>query len=73
MKFYRYQPQAQSHIYRTVYIGSVDDQSDQSDSNGASESGDIISFYNKIYVQRMQSYAMKFASNASQVNYKKKF
>lgn len=81
MRVYRTQPQAGSHIYRSVFIEYVekDDEqiqaqptkvvkgpSDPQDLRGngnvyGSESrGDIILFYNKIFVKKMQSFAMRF-------------
>lgn len=31
--------------------------------------GDIIMFYNTVYVKKMQTFAMKFADTVSQVNF----
>lgn len=92
MKFYRSQPQADSHIYRSVFIEYTDKEkgtnSSANDSGNARSSaaepevvsgrstvygtesrGDIIYFYNKIFVPKMQAFAMGF-SNSSQVNSK---
>ncbi len=87
MKFYRNQPQADSHIYRSVFIEYTDN--DKSTSNplkeqgnaaepevvsgrntiyGIESRGDIIYFYNKIFVPKMQAFAMGF-SNSSQVKF----
>ena len=93
MKFYRNQPQADSHIYRSVFIEYVDsekekpgergDDKDQGRGKGnatepevvsgrntiyGTESrGDIILFYNKVFVPRMQQFAMRFSTSSSQV------
>lgn len=88
MKFYRNQPQADSHIYRSVFIEYVQpaDRSDERDQGSARSSaaepevvsgrntiygtesrGDIIYFYNKIFVPKMQQFAMRFSTSSSQV------
>lgn len=87
MKFYRNQPQADSHIYRSVFIEYVqptDDaqNSDQNGRNSAAEPevvsgrntiygtesrGDIIYFYNRIFVPKMQQFAMRFSTSSAQV------
>lgn len=93
MKFYRNQPQADSHIYRSVFIEyvqeksptdktSFDDKDQGSGSNSVAEPevvsgrntiygtesrGDIIYFYNKIFVPKMQQFAMRFSTSSSQV------
>ena len=89
MKFYRNQPQADSHIYRSVFIEYVTaDKSNEkleqkvivkSNANepevvsgrntiyGTESRGDIIYFYNKIFVPKMQQFAMRF-STSSQVS-----
>jgi retinoblastoma-like protein 1 len=84
MRFYRNQPQADSHIYRSVFIEYI--QSNEGEQaptirNNAAEPevvsgrntifgtesrGDIIYFYNKIFVPKMQQFAMRF-STSSQV------
>jgi hypothetical protein len=90
MKFYRSQPQADSHIYRSVFIEYINvNEQDQKNNTRAlttlataaaepevvsgrntiysSESrGDIIYFYNKVFVPQMQQFAMRF-STSSQV------
>lgn len=88
MKFYRSQPQADSHIYRSVFIEYTDKEKNNSTSEsgnntrnnaaepevvsgrstvyGTESRGDIIYFYNKIFVPKMQAFAMGF-SNSSQV------
>lgn len=88
MKFYRSQPQADSHIYRSVFIEYVqsDKPADDKDhGNGKSSAaepevvsgrntiygtesrGDIIYFYNKVFVPKMQEFAMRFSTSSSQV------
>ncbi|XP_073834995.1 retinoblastoma-family protein [Musca autumnalis] len=52
MKFYRKQPQATSSIYRGVLIKTE---------NGEQTFGDIIKFYNEIYMQKMTPYAWNFS------------
>jgi retinoblastoma-like protein 1 len=86
MKFYRSQPQADSHIYRSVFIEYTDKErssnvdagnarsnaaepevvSGRSTIYGTESRGDIIYFYNKIFVPKMQAFAMSF-STSSQV------
>ncbi|XP_037823017.1 retinoblastoma family protein [Lucilia sericata] len=53
MKFYRKQPQATSSIYREVFIKVLD--------SGEKKLGDIIQFYNEIYMQKMTPYAWNFS------------
>ncbi|XP_048483799.1 retinoblastoma-like protein 1 [Plutella xylostella] len=54
MKCYRQRPLADNHVYRSVLIDSESGES-------SPERGDLIKFYNKVYVQRMQSFALKFS------------
>ncbi|XP_051751948.1 retinoblastoma-like protein 1 [Ctenopharyngodon idella] len=84
MKCYRTQPQAHSHVYRSVLLKrrpreqqadenmEVDPPADQSNerteqadrTEGDSESeerGDLIQFYNSVYVLKMKSFALKYA------------
>jgi retinoblastoma-like protein 1 len=88
MKFYRNQPQADSHIYRSVFIEYVQsaevadrDQGSSSSSvaepevvsgrntiYGTESRGDIIYFYNKVFVPKMQQFAMRFSTSALQVS-----
>nr|4YOO_A Chain A, Retinoblastoma-like protein 1,Retinoblastoma-like protein 1 [Homo sapiens]4YOS_A Chain A, Retinoblastoma-like protein 1,Retinoblastoma-like protein 1 [Homo sapiens] len=49
MKSYRNQPQANSHVYRSVLLKSIKE-----------ERGDLIKFYNTIYVGRVKSFALKY-------------
>lgn len=95
MKFYRSQPQADSHIYRSVFIEYTDKEKGTNNSTnesgnarsnaaepevvsgrstvyGTESRGDIIYFYNKIFVPKMQAFAMGF-SNSSQVKNSKQF
>ena len=93
MKFYRNQPQADSHIYRSVFIEYVqekssddrtflEDKDQEKGKNKAAEPevvsgrntiygtesrGDIIYFYNKIFVPKMQQFAMRFSTSSTQV------
>ncbi|KAF7711357.1 retinoblastoma-like protein 1 [Silurus meridionalis] len=87
MKCYRSQPQASSHIYRSVLLRKgiheqqaddrmeVDpptdqtnartDQSAKSDSDSDEERGDLIQFYNSVYVMKMKSFAVRYAHPAA--------
>ncbi|KAM9296189.1 retinoblastoma-like protein 1 [Gastrophryne carolinensis] len=92
MKCYRNQPQAQSHVYRSVLLKRVplaqkDDlganqdvemvDCDSNDSRDAihvaggaddqSERGDLITFYNNVYVERVKSFALKYAIGNEQL------
>lgn len=90
MKFYRNQPQADSHIYRSVFIEYIQPDRSSDDSNqggarstaaepevvsgrntiyGTESRGDIIYFYNKIFVPKMQQFAMRFSTSSSQVSF----
>uniref|UniRef100_A0A3Q3F9Y3 Retinoblastoma-like 1 (p107) n=1 Tax=Labrus bergylta TaxID=56723 RepID=A0A3Q3F9Y3_9LABR len=72
MKCYRSQPQAHSHVYRSVLLRhtnreqvtdenmEVDPNSDQS---GEEERGDLIQFYNNVFVLKMKSFALRYASH----------
>lgn len=89
MKFYRSQPQADSHIYRSVFIEYINAEKEKANDKmdqkcivrnasepevvsgrntiyGTESRGDIIYFYNKIFVPKMQQFAMRF-STSSQV------
>lgn len=87
MKFYRTQPQAESHVYRSVLISRrcnrkrdsenpsetsapipqgparPGDLAGRSTSHGNEERGDIIKFYNTVYVVKMQAFSLKFANS----------
>ncbi|KAM4649889.1 retinoblastoma-like protein 1 isoform 2-T2 [Amazona ochrocephala] len=89
MKSYRNQPQANSHVYRSVLLrnssadgllekntnqdvemtedlsvktGSSSGRSAEESSNesGTEERGDLIKFYNAVYVERVKSFALKY-------------
>lgn len=97
MRCYRLQPQAESHIYRSVLIKKISNDGDpstttsssnnnneKSEDNGAvaeniapptptnmagtsqnfdgEERGDLIKFYNTVYVPQVKEYANKFGS-----------
>ncbi|CRL03456.1 CLUMA_CG016372, isoform A [Clunio marinus] len=91
MKFYRNQPQADSHIYRSVFIEYIQpettaERNDKDQGNAARNAaepdvvsgrntiygtelrGDIICFYNKVFVPKMQTFAMRFSTSSSQSN-----
>lgn len=88
MKFYRNQPQADSHIYRSVFIeyiqtaaGRAEDRDQENSAaeaevvsgrntiHGTESRGDIIYFYNKIFVPKMQQFALRFSTSSTQVNF----
>ncbi|CAG7834073.1 unnamed protein product [Allacma fusca] len=56
MRCYRLQPQSASHIYRSVPLTKED------------ERGDLIKFYNTIFIGRMQKYALKFSTKTDEGN-----
>ncbi|NXI20925.1 RBL1 protein, partial [Sterrhoptilus dennistouni] len=83
MKSYRNQPQANSHVYRSVLLRNTSDdvlldknanpdmEMTEGDSSGRSaaensseseteERGDLIKFYNAVYVGRVKSFALKY-------------
>ncbi|XP_013817009.1 retinoblastoma-like protein 1 isoform X2 [Apteryx mantelli] len=88
MKSYRNQPQANSHVYRSVLLRNIsadvlldknanqdvemtDDTSmktcsssrsatENSSESGTEERGDLIKFYNAVYVGRVKSFALKY-------------
>lgn len=53
MRCYRQRPLADNHVYRSVLIK-------QSTGEGSPERGDLINFYNRVYVQCMQNFALRF-------------
>uniref|UniRef100_A0A8C2JZV0 Retinoblastoma-like protein 1 n=1 Tax=Cyprinus carpio TaxID=7962 RepID=A0A8C2JZV0_CYPCA len=76
MKCYRTQPQANSHVYRSVLLKrrpreqqtdenmEVDptEQANTTEADSESEErGDLIQFYNSVYVLKMKSFALKYA------------
>ncbi|XP_023839566.1 retinoblastoma-like protein 1 isoform X3 [Salvelinus sp. IW2-2015] len=87
MKCYRSQPQASSHVYRSVLIrpsstreqpsdenmevdptsgGKSADKADQSSREDAlvqgEERGDLIQFYNSVYVLKIKGFALRYAA-----------
>ncbi|MEE6506624.1 hypothetical protein FKM82_007763 [Ascaphus truei] len=89
MKCYRNQPQANSHVYRSVLLkipqgvnetsANQDVEMEDCESNGDShpsqpnssggngerlERGDLITFYNHVFVERVKSFALKYAVSA---------
>ncbi|XP_050674700.1 retinoblastoma-like protein 2 isoform X2 [Leptidea sinapis] len=52
MRCYRQRPLADNHVYRSVLISQIDE--------GSPERGDLINFYNRVYVQCMQNFALRF-------------
>uniref|UniRef100_A0A8B9U1P9 RB transcriptional corepressor like 1 n=1 Tax=Anas zonorhyncha TaxID=75864 RepID=A0A8B9U1P9_9AVES len=62
MKSYRNQPQANSHVNSSVKTGSSSGRSaaEKSSESGTEERGDLITFYNAVYVGRVQSFALKY-------------
>ncbi|XP_068450993.1 retinoblastoma-like protein 1 [Clinocottus analis] len=85
MKCYRSQPQASSHVYRSVLLRhreatdenmEVDPVSGgesaektnpvpgraDSDQSGEEERGDLIQFYNSVFVLKMKSFALRYAT-----------
>uniref|UniRef100_A0A672FYU8 Retinoblastoma-like protein 1 n=1 Tax=Salarias fasciatus TaxID=181472 RepID=A0A672FYU8_SALFA len=79
MKCYRSQPQACSHVYRSVLLhhtprDPVADENMEVDSvsggeyanaeqSAEEERGDLIQFYNSIYILKMKSFALRYASH----------
>ncbi|XP_041836600.1 retinoblastoma-like protein 1 [Melanotaenia boesemani] len=89
MKCYRSQPQANSHVYRSVLLrrtprehpadenmevdsvsgGESAEKTSQppgdtnSDQSGEEERGDLIQFYNSVYVLKMKSFALRYATH----------
>ncbi|CAH2217155.1 jg23960, partial [Pararge aegeria aegeria] len=53
MKCYRQRPLADSHVYRSVLINRGNEEE-------SPERGDLINFYNKVYVKCMQTFALRF-------------
>ncbi|XP_045502075.1 retinoblastoma-like protein 1 isoform X1 [Colias croceus] len=52
MRCYRQRPLADNHVYRSVLINQGEE--------GSPERGDLINFYNRVYVQCMQNFALRF-------------
>ncbi|KAL9885250.1 retinoblastoma-family protein isoform 2-T2 [Glossina fuscipes fuscipes] len=61
MKFYRKQPQAASSIYREVLIKTKEFANAIGEIKVTAVYGDIIKFYNEIYMQEMTPYAWNFS------------
>uniref|UniRef100_UPI003AAE0AD5 retinoblastoma-like protein 1 isoform X2 n=1 Tax=Centroberyx gerrardi TaxID=166262 RepID=UPI003AAE0AD5 len=89
MKCYRSQPQASSHVYRSVLIRhtsreqvadenmEVDPASEKanqvsgeasSDQSGEEERGDLIQFYNSVFVLKMKSFALRYATHENRMD-----
>lgn len=67
IRHYRDQPQATSDIYRKVLIS----RTESVNPNGSlvveeENTHDLINFYNNVYVQDMQSFALRFSSGANE-------
>jgi retinoblastoma-like protein 1 len=82
MKQYKTQPQAASHVYRSVLLGlkTAKDQEEKSENKTSSvnppptptrvansstivdgeERGDLIKFYNNVFMHRLQEFGLKF-------------
>ncbi|NXW07028.1 RBL1 protein, partial [Fregetta grallaria] len=83
MKSYRNQPQANSHVYRSVLLRNISadvlldknanrdvemtegsssgrSAAENSSESGTEERGDLIKFYNAVYVGRVKSFALKY-------------
>ncbi|XP_056129896.1 retinoblastoma-like protein 1 [Lampris incognitus] len=94
MKCYRCQPQASSHVYRSVLLrhtsreqvadenmevdpasgGESSEKANHgsggvsSDQSGEEERGDLIQFYNSIYVLKMKSFALRYATHDNRMD-----
>lgn len=69
MRCYRCQPQAKSDVYRNVLLRPVrTDGLNNSSAEETNERGDLIKFYNDIYVTVMTAVITKFTSNSNQVS-----
>ncbi|XP_050352885.1 retinoblastoma-like protein 2 isoform X1 [Nymphalis io] len=53
MRCYRQRPLADNHVYRSVLINKGNEEE-------SPERGDLINFYNKVYVKCMQNFALRF-------------
>ncbi|XP_008108176.2 retinoblastoma-like protein 1 isoform X2 [Anolis carolinensis] len=79
MKSYRNQPQANSHVYRSVLLKKMPTEAaldikkeDMSEEDSRDlekeERGDLIKFYNTIYLEKVKNFALKYdASNHDHV------
>ncbi|XP_028168971.1 retinoblastoma-like protein 1 isoform X4 [Ostrinia furnacalis] len=61
MRCYRQRPLADNHVYRSVLITPATEDS-------PAERSDLIKFYNKVYVQCMQDFALRFAGRQKEVS-----
>ncbi|KAI4800233.1 hypothetical protein KUCAC02_013414 [Chaenocephalus aceratus] len=94
MKCYRGQPQASSHVYRSVLLrhtpreqvtdenmevdpvsgGESAEKTNQApgeanaDQSGEEERGDLIQFYNSVFVLKMKSFALRYAVHDNRVD-----
>ncbi|KAK5602693.1 hypothetical protein CRENBAI_003672 [Crenichthys baileyi] len=94
MKCYRSQPQASSHVYRSVLLrrapreqpadenmevdsasgGESPEKANQhlaerkSDQSVEEERGDLIQFYNTVFVLKMKSFALRYATNENRAD-----
>ncbi|KAL0978861.1 hypothetical protein UPYG_G00176710 [Umbra pygmaea] len=91
MKCYRSQPQASSHVYRSVLIRPfsreslpIDENMDVDSTSGAEsaektqscredapvqhseERGDLIQFYNSVYVLKMKTFALRYSAPSTE-------
>uniref|UniRef100_A0A7N8Y5W3 Retinoblastoma-like 2 (p130) n=1 Tax=Mastacembelus armatus TaxID=205130 RepID=A0A7N8Y5W3_9TELE len=68
MKCYRTQPQASSHVYRSVLVSGWGRRSSsgikQNSTTEPKERGDLIHFYNNIYIKQMRDFALKYSPNS---------
>lgn len=66
MKCYRNQPQAVSSIYRDVLLRMPSTEGIEDTTNTPNgERGDLIKFYNLVYVKVVQNFALKFSSKSN--------
>uniref|UniRef100_A0A672ZM96 Retinoblastoma-like 1 (p107) n=1 Tax=Sphaeramia orbicularis TaxID=375764 RepID=A0A672ZM96_9TELE len=69
MKCYRSQPQANSHVYRSVLLRHTPReqvktaQSSSLDQSAEEERGDLIQFYNTVFVLKMKGFALRYATH----------
>uniref|UniRef100_A0A8C4ZM67 Retinoblastoma-like 1 (p107) n=1 Tax=Gadus morhua TaxID=8049 RepID=A0A8C4ZM67_GADMO len=76
MKCYRSQPQANSHVYRSVLLShtSKDQGADENmeidpgsgeagPDQPVEERGDLIQFYNTVFILKMKSFALRYATH----------
>uniref|UniRef100_A0A665TGE5 Retinoblastoma-like protein 1 n=1 Tax=Echeneis naucrates TaxID=173247 RepID=A0A665TGE5_ECHNA len=73
MKCYRSQPQANSHVYRSVLLRPAEKTNQflgeaNSDHSGEEERGDLIQFYNSVFVLKMKSFALRYATHDSRAD-----